>query len=392
MQPLSLAQARRAALAAQGFCDPPHARPTARTVARAVRRTGLLQVDSVNVLRRAHYLPVYSRVGAYDTALLDQAASGAGRRTLVEYWAHVAALMPVELWPVMGHRMRGYRDGGHPWVGRPDEALAAELLAELAGRGAATSRDLDAGLPRSRDHWGWNWSGTKRALEYLFAAGQVAVAGRNSQFERVYDLPERVLPPQVLAAPELPAADAHRELVRRAARSHGVATARCLADYHRLPAADARRAVAELVEDGELVPVRVEGWQRAAYLHRDARLPRAVAARALLSPFDPLVWERARTEALFGFRYRIEIYTPRDKRVHGYYVLPFLLGERLVARVDLKADRAAGELLVQGAHAEPDAPPETAGELAAELRRLADWLGLGGVTVAGGGDLAAALR
>lgn len=391
MQELSRAQARRIAVAAQGFLDPRHASPDLRTLNRTVRRTGVLQIDSVNVLQRAHYMPLFSRMGPYDTALLDR-ASGRAPRRLVEYWAHVAAFMPVDLWPHMQHRMRQYRDEGHPWMDGRDEGLVASLKAELGERGRRTSRELDDGLPRRKEHWGWNWSETKKALEYLFLAGEVAVAGRNGQFERVYDLPERVLPRAVLETPVPSDEEAHRELVRRAAASHGVATERCLRDYYRMPSAQAAPAIAALVEDGELVPVRVEGWSRPAYLHRDARLPRRVRARALLSPFDPLVWERSRAEDLFGFSYRIEIYVPEHQRVHGYYVLPFLLGDRMVARVDLKADRRDGVLRVHAAYAEPGAPPETAEELAAELWALAGWLGLTDVAVAARGDLSVPLR
>jgi uncharacterized protein YcaQ len=390
MQSLSRAQARRVALAAQGFLDPRHATPDLRTLNRTVRRTGVLQIDSVNVLQRAHYMPLFSRMGPYDTALLDR-ASGRAPRRLVEYWAHVAAFMPVDLWPHMQHRMRLYRDRGHPWMAGVDFGLASSLLGELSDRGRRTARDLDDGLPRDKQHWGWNWSEAKKALEYLFLAGEVAVAGRNPQFERVYDLPERVIPSAVLAMPTPSDADAHRELVRRAAISHGVATARDLRDYYRMPVAHVGPAIGSLVEDGELVPVSVEG-QSGYYLHRDARLPRRVDARALLSPFDPLVWERARTEALFDFFYRIEIYVPEHKRVHGYYVLPFLLGDRIVARVDLKADRRGGLLHVHAAYSEPGAPGTTAEELAVELRALADWLGLSEVAVANRGDLSAALR
>jgi uncharacterized protein YcaQ len=391
MQSLSRSQARRVAIAAQGFLDPRHATPDLRTLNRTVRRTGVLQIDSVNVLQRAHYVPLFSRMGPYDTTLLDR-ASGRAPRRLVEYWAHVAAFMPVELWPHMQHRMRLYRDDGHPWMRAVDTGLAASLLAELRDRGRRTARDLDDGLPRDKQHWGWNWSEAKKALEYLFLAGEVAVAGRNAQFERVYDLPERVIPRTVLELPVPPDEEAHRELVRRAAQSHGVATARDLRDYYRMPAGQATAAIASLVEDGELVPVEVEGWRRPAYLHRDARLPRRVAARALLSPFDPLVWERSRTEDLFEFFYRIEIYVPEHKRVHGYYVLPFLLGDRIVGRVDLKADRKDGVLRVHAAYAEPGAPPETAAELGEELRALAGWLGLEDVVVASRGDLASPLR
>ncbi|HVI57568.1 MAG TPA: crosslink repair DNA glycosylase YcaQ family protein [Luteimonas sp.] len=389
---VSAAQARRIALAAQGFLDPRHAAPTMRSLDRALARTGVLQIDSVNVLQRAHFMPLYSRMGPYDTALLAR-ASGRRPRRMVEYWAHVAAFMPVDLWPHMQHRMRHYRERGHAWTGeRGDSALVASLLAEVRERGASTSRDLDDGLPRTRTHWGWNWSRTKQVLEYMFLAGELAVSGRNAAFERLYDLPERVIPPEVLARPQPADRDAHVELVRRAARSHGIATEACLRDYYRMQLDDSRRAIAALAGSGELLPAEVEGWSRPAWLHRDARMPRRVEARALLSPFDPVVWERARTERLFGFSYRIEIYVPDHRRVHGYYVLPFLLGDRLVARVDLKAARAQGVLVVKGAHAEPDAPAGTAQALAAELRPLASWLGLDDIRVERRGDLARALR
>jgi uncharacterized protein YcaQ len=394
---LSRAQARRIALAAQGFLDPPHTPPTMRTLSRTIARTGVLQVDSVNVLQRAHFMPLYSRMGPYDVDLVRRAAEQRPRR-LVEYWAHVQALMPVELWPMMRHRMARYRDGRHKWWGTVvTDELTRNLLAEIADRGASTARDLDDGLPRTKDNWGWNWSTTRRALDYMFMVGDVAIAGRNSQFEIRYDLPERVIPAAVLYAPTPTEAEAVKELVRRAARSHGVGTARDLADYYRMrlqPKAGlhaAQDAVDDLVAEGELVPVTVEGVKRQAYLHRDARLPRRVGARALLSPFDPVVWERERTEALFDFFYRIEIYTPVEKRIHGYYVLPFLLGDRIVGRVDLKADRKAGTLRVLAAYAEPGAPGETADELAAELERLAGWLGLHTVVVEPRGDLAPAL-
>jgi len=392
---LSLSQARRVALAAQGFLDKPHAPPTMRTLQRTLDRTGVLQVDSVNVLARAHYMPLYSRMGPYDVGLLHRAAERRPRR-IVEYWAHVQAYMPVDLWPVMQHRMAAYRRRRGKW-GVLDERpeLERRLVDEVRDRGASTARDLDDGLPRTKDSWGWNWSETRRVLDYLYVAGELAIAGRNSQFEILYDLPERVIPPEVLARPVPSPVEAARELVRRAARSHGVATVQDLRDYYRMPVADTATAVAGLVEEGELLPVAVEGWSRPAYLHRDARLPRRVEARALLSPFDPVVWERARTEALFDFHYRIEIYVPAEKRVHGYYVLPFLLRDRIVARVDLKADRqfdrGAGRLVVRAAYSEPAAPDDTAEELAAELRRLAGWLGLGSVTVEPRGDLAPVL-
>ncbi|MDP2772625.1 MAG: crosslink repair DNA glycosylase YcaQ family protein [Nocardioides sp.] len=391
-QSLSKSQARRVALAAQGFLDPRHAVPTMRTLQRTLDRTGVLQVDSVNVLQRAHYMPLYSRMGPYDVDLLRRAAEKRPRR-LVEYWAHVQAFMPVELWPLMRFRMEAFRARRGKWAVLEDNPeLEASLLAEIRDGGAATARALDDGLPRAKEQWGWNWSNTRQVLDYLYTAGELAIAGRNGQFEVLYDLPERVIPPEVLARPVPAAEEAHRELVRRAARSHGVATARCLQDYYRMHIDQVRPAIASLVESGELVPVSIEGWKRPGYLHRDARLPRKVGARALLSPFDPVVWERERAERLFDFHYRIEIYTPAHKRVHGYYVLPFLLGEHIVARVDLKADRRTGRLVVKAAHAEPGAPPETGEELGAELLTLAGWLGLDEVVVELRGDLAPLLR
>jgi uncharacterized protein YcaQ len=392
VESLSLAQARRIALAAQGFADKPHAKPDMRTFQRTLERTGVLQVDSVNVLQRAHYMPLYSRMGPYDVDLLRRASERRPRR-MVEYWAHVQAFMPIELWPVMQHRMDHYRSRRGKWsIVEAEPGLAESLVAEIRERGASTARELDAGLPRKKEHWGWNWSNARRVLDWLYTTGDLAIAGRNGQFEIRYDLPERVIPAEVLALPTPTAPEAHVELVRRAARSHGVATVRDLADYYRMSVADATAAVATLVEAGEIEPVTVDGWRRpAAYLHSDARRPRRVDARALLSPFDPVVWERARTEALFDFHYRIEIYVPAEKRVHGYYVLPFLLGDRIVARIDLKADRRSGRLLVKAAYAEPVAPPETAAELATELSRLAGWLGLDEIVVEPRGDLSGSL-
>ena len=388
---ISQAQARRVALCAQGFLDPRHAQPTMRTFARTLSRTGVLQVDSVNVLQRAHYMPLYSRMGPYDVELLRRAAERRPRR-MVEYWAHVQAFMPVELWPVMQHRMDHYRDQRGKWLTADDDpAFEADVLAEVRRRGECTARDIDDGAPRERGNWGWNWSASRKMLDYLYMSGQIAIARRNSQFEVVYAAPERVLPAEVLAAPVPSVDEALVELVRRSAISHGVGSAQCLGDYFRIGAKRAAPAIAQLVEEGELLPVTIEGWHRPAYLHRDARLPRRVNARALLSPFDPVVWERARTEAIFDFHYRIEIYVPADQRQYGYYVLPFLLGDQIVARVDLKADRAAGRLLVKAAYAEPDAPPETAEELSAELRDLAGWLGLDEIRIEPRGDLAPAL-
>lgn len=396
---LSLAQARRVALRAQGLDRrrPQRDGPaTMRHLQQVVDRLGLLQIDSVNVLARAHLMPAFSRIGPYDVALLDR-ASGRAPRRLVECWAHEASLVPPTTYRLQGWRQRGYRE--HAWgaireVPLQHSPVLEEVRALVAEHGPVTGREVhaffEAEHPRVRTGWGWNWTVAKRVLEFLFFTGEVTSARRNAAFERCYDLTERVLPPEVLAQPEPSDADAVRSLLEIAARAHGIGTASCFADYFRIKGPQrVRPALAELVEEGILIPVRVRGWDRPTYLHRDATLPRSAAGRALLSPFDPLVFERRRLEELFGTRYRIEIYVPAAQRVHGYYVLPFLLGDRVVARVDLKADRQAGVLRVQSAHAEPGAPAETVEELAAELVEMAHWLALDGVTVApaAGGDL-----
>jgi uncharacterized protein YcaQ len=390
---LSAAEARRMALAAQGFADAPDGRvPDGWALRRVLDRVGLIQIDSVNVLSRAHYLPLFSRLGPYDTELLDRAAHRAPRR-LFEYWGHEASLLPVATQPLLRWRME--RAGDDAWGGvrriqRERPELVERVLAEVRDRGPiAASEVVEEEMPARTGPW-WDWSDVKRAFEWLFWSGQITSARRRG-FERLYDLPERVLPRAVVDTPTPPLEDAQRELVRIAARACGIGAERDLRDYFRLPAGEAKARIAELVEAGELWPVAVEGWSVPGYVHPEARLPRAVHASALVGPFDSLVWERARVERLFGFRYRIEIYVPKPKRIHGYYVLPFLLGDRLVARVDLKADRAAGVLGVQASHAEPHAPPETAEALAAELDAMARWLGLGGVTVQPRGDLAAPL-
>jgi uncharacterized protein YcaQ len=393
LERLSAAQARRVALAAQGFADArPAGAPDGWALRRVLDRVGLLQIDSVNVLARAHYLPLFSRLGPYDPALLDRAAHQAPRR-LFEYWGHEASLLPVALQPLLRWRMARAADDA--WGGmrriqheRPD--LVAQVLDEVRDRGpVAASEVLEHERPKRTGPW-WDWSDVKRAFEWLFWSGQITSARRRG-FERLYDLPERVLPRAVIATPTPAVEEAQRGLLRVAARSLGVAAERDLRDYFRLSPGEAKPRLAELVEAGELWPVEVEGWRVPGYLHPGARVPRRVDARALVGPFDSLVWERARAERLFGFRYRIEIYVPAPQRVHGYYVLPFLLGDRLVARVDLKADRQARALRVQAAHAEPDAPAETVPALRAELEAMAGWLGLDGVSVAARGDLAPAL-
>ncbi|MDQ2755302.1 MAG: winged helix DNA-binding domain-containing protein, partial [Actinomycetota bacterium] len=386
---LTLAQARRVAVAAQGLA---RARPapwaaTARDLQRVVDTVGVVQIDSVNVLTRSHYLPFFSRCGPYDTALLDRARDRAPRR-LVEYWAHEASLVPPATWPLLTFRMDRVHDdawGGMMRVAREHPALVAAVLAEVVAAGPLTSRQVEAALahdrPRATDHWGWNWSLVKMALEHLFWAGEISSAGRTASFERRYAALAAVAPPVVRGqwvdrSTRLPEPEAVVELVRIAARAHGVASEQCLADYFRLKRAQVRPAVARLVADGELQPVVVEGWGRPAWLHTQARVPRSVHARALLSPFDSMVWQRDRVEALFGFRYRIGIYTPAAQRVHGYYVLPFLHGDRLVGRCDLKADRATGVLRVPTVTWEPGAGEADREALWAELEQLGDWLGL----------------
>ncbi|SEP14345.1 winged helix-turn-helix domain-containing protein [Trujillonella endophytica] len=385
--------ARRIALAAQGVADPRPTGPTdSRRLRRVADRVGVVQIDSVNVLSRSHYLPFFSRLGAYPRAALDDFA---GRRhELFEYWAHEASYLPVRLHPHLRWRMAAAEE--HAWgnmiaVQRDRPGYVTEVLDRVRERGPTKASEL---LETRREQPGtmWNWHPAKVALEWLFFTGALTARSRTAGFERVYDLTERVLPPAVVAAPTPEPAAAFRELVRTAARALGVATERDLRDYFRLRPEAARTAIAELTEAGELLPVRVDGWAAPAWLDPAARRPRRATARALLSPFDSLVWERPRVERLFGFRYRLEIYTPAAQRVHGYYVLPFLLGDRLVARADLKADRRSGALLVQAVHGEDGIDrAEVAVELAAELGLMADWLELDRVVVVGAGDLAADL-
>lgn len=404
---LSAREARRLALAAQGFGRP---RPSGRVDARHLRRVlddvGLLQLDSVNVFCRSHYMPVFSRLGPYPREALDQMAwhenpggkpRRAGRRDLIECWGHEASLLPAALQPLLRWRMA--RVDSLAWknvarVGAEQPDLIEFVLGMIRERGPLRASELAAkGRVREPGEM-WSWSEEKTALEYLFYAGRVCAA-RRVNFERLYDLSERVLPREVLEAPTPSEEEAQRQLLLIAARRLGVASEPDLGDYFRLPRSESKARVAELAAGGELTPVRVEGWSMPAYLspERPAGLRRAASARALLTPFDSLIWNRDRAERLWGFRYRIEIYVPAPKRVYGYYVLPFLLGDRLVARVDLKSDRQAGVLRVRGAYAEPGADPaHVAAELAAELRPLSAWLGLGGVSVARKGDLAAALR
>ncbi|BBH64283.1 hypothetical protein ACTI_09680 [Actinoplanes sp. OR16] len=387
---LTVAQARRITLAAQGFADPrPNAKTDMRHLRRVLSRLHLIQMDSVNVLQRAHFMPLYSRLGPYPPALLERAAYRRPRE-LFEFWGHEASLIRTDLQPYFRWRMA--RAGEFAWgnmrrivAEQPD--LVAWVLDEVRARGPITAAEIEHDAPRTKDHWGWNWSVVKQALEWLFFTGQVTAAERTTSFARRYDLTERVLPRSVLETPT--PEDPFRHLVELSARTLGVAAEPELRDYFRLPARATKPAIASLVEEGVLQPVTVAGWKQQAYLHRDARLPRWVRAQTLVSPFDPLIWERDRTERLFGMTYRIEIYVPKPQRTYGYYVLPFLLGDRFAARVDLKAERRTGELQIPAVWLEPGADQEeTAVALAAELFRLAGWLGLSTIAPPVRGDLA----
>ncbi len=385
--------ARRIALAAQGFADPrPSAAVGTRQLRRLTERLAVVQIDSVNVVSRSHYLPAFSRLGNYPRAALDELT--ARRHAVFEYWAHEASFLPVRLQPYLRWRMAAAEQ--HAWgnmvrLQRERPGFVAEVLERVRAEGPLKAGDLIEGR-RERSGEMWDWHAGKVALEWLFFTGEVTATHRTTSFEKVYDLTERVLPAAVLRTPTPDPADAVRALVGTASRSLGVATERDLRDYFRLKPAAARTAIEELADAGELLPVEVGGWGARAWLDPAARRPRWIRARALLSPFDSLVWERPRVERIFGFRYRLEIYTPAARRVHGYYVLPFLLGDQLVARADLKADRQAGVLRVQAVHGEEGIErPIVAAGLAEELRLMADWLELDHVVVSGAGDLAADL-
>ncbi|GAB1514518.1 winged helix-turn-helix domain-containing protein [Actinophytocola sp. KF-1] len=393
--------ARRIALGAQGFTEPRAGGDVSRRhLKRVLDRVRLIQLDSVNVAVRAHYMPLFSRLGPYPTDLVDDAAwkhSARRPRLLVEYWAHEASLLPVADWPLFRWRMREYEAKyAHRYAslltdapGLFDDVLAA--VKELGPIGASPLEDelgLAEGRAKKASGGWWNRSAVKHACEWLFATGELTTGTRRG-FQRLYDLPERVLPPEVLSAPPVSDEEAARELMLRAAAAHGIGTEPDLRDYYRLKPARSQVALAELVDEGAVERVEVRGWAQPAYRHVDAKTPRKVEGRALLSPFDPLIWRRERTERIFGFHYRIEIYVPEPKRVYGYYVFPFLLDGELAGRVDLKTDRATGALQARGAFTEPTADPvRVATELAAELRTMAEWLGLDRVEVGSKGNLA----
>ena len=391
MRKLTIDQARRIALGAQGFTDPrPKGRVDTRHFRRVVDRIGLVQLDSVNVFSRTHYMPFFSRLGIYDRSTLDAWLWGSGE--MFEYWGHEASLIPVQ-----DHNLWRWRmNGTFNWtrletMRREHPEYLDQVLEQVRNRGPLKTADLhDPGQRDGSSMWGW--SKGKVALEALFMGGRVTTAHRPN-FTRMYDLSERVIPDEHFDAEGLEREEAQSILLLKAARSMGVATAADLADYHRIRMPEARPLIERLAAVGDLVEVEVEGWGRAAYLHPEARQPRRVEGRALLSPFDNLVWFRDRVERLWDFHYRIEIYVPEPKRVYGYYVLPFLLDEELVARVDLKTDRKEGSLLVKGVFAEPGVDPaRVAREIRAELELIASWLGLNDVVVGRGGDLADAVR
>ncbi|SIR86052.1 winged helix-turn-helix domain-containing protein [Williamsia sterculiae] len=404
---LTAAQARRTALAAQGFADPlPRGAVTRRHLSRVLDRIALLQMDSVSVAVRAHYAPLFSRLGPYDRELLDRAAwappTARSPRLLAEYWAHEAALIPVRDWPLFRWRMDDYQhgryQGGRAWSAK-QHALRADIHAVIAESGPVSSgqvEDLLGMAKRVRRGTWWDRSDVKHMCEIMFAAGELS-AVRRSGFFRHYDLAARVVGEEI-AGREVGRDDAVTALVRRALHALGVATEADIRDYYRLPVTDTKHALQALTDAAEVDRVQVRGWGQQAYADPTRTTPRRVARSALLCPFDPLIFHRPRTERLFGFHYRIEIYVPEPKRVHGYYVFPYLLNDELVARVDLKTDRAAGVLRVLGAWAEPgllDAGVDAntaAVSLAADLRLMADWLGVERVQVVDNGDLAPALR
>jgi uncharacterized protein len=393
---LSAAQARRIALAAQGFGRPQPATVGTRQLNDTLHRLGVLQLDSVNVFERSHYLPLFARLGAYDKADLDRLTFSKKAR-YIEYWAHVAALIPLESWPLWRWKMLEYRekwssDPSH-WVARNPEMLDW-LRAELAAKGPQQAGKIEHETGGKRKGGWWEWSEVKTGLEYLFFMGEVVSAGR-TRFERTYALAEQVLSPELLAI-DLDKEEAIRTLLVASAEAHGVGTVRDLADYFRLPQTYAAGILNELAAEGALLPVTVRGWERGgrplkAYLHPEARIPRRIEAAALLSPFDPVVWERERALRIFDFHYRIEIYTPAPKRIYGYYTLPVLVDDRIVARIDLKSDRQSGVLRVQSAWHEPGQPTGYEGRVADLLRRTAAWQGLGSVEVMNRGDLVRAL-
>jgi uncharacterized protein YcaQ len=397
---LSSVDARRLALSSLGFGGKKLRRAGTAHVRATAGRLGAIQIDSVNVLARAHYLPTFSRYGPYPMSVLDELAHE--RRELFEYWGHAACFMPIELYPLMRWRMDNQREAWSRLSGKRKTFMDA-VYREVAERGPIAAGGLSNG-GKSKGPW-WGWSDGKEALELLFRQGRLAIAGRRN-FERLYDIPERVFPKTLLAAPDVPASEAKKALLVRAARAMGIGTARDIAQYFHIDAwwdrltvngrrapASIDRLVEELVEDGRLQRVRVEGWKHPAFVVAGALIPKSIHAASIVSPFDPLLWERKWTKAVFGFEYQIEIYVPATKRVYGYYILPFVLGDRFAARVDLKADRRASTLVVHAAYVESGLNPrDVSTALATELRSMAGWLSLESIQVGPRGTLAKALK
>lgn len=385
---ISLDRARRIALAAQGFADPaPRSRVDVRHFRRVLDRVGVVQLDSVNVIARAHYLPFFARLGPYDTDALDRWLWQSGE--LFEYWIHEASLTLMERWPLLTYRMRK----PHPWksierINRESPGFVQQVLDEVRHTGPLRVGELSEGSARTGPWWGYGPG--KLALEWLFVRGEISIADRPN-FTRLYDLTDRVIPDDVREV-EIDEPSAQRALLRDAVRHHGIGTVADLADYHRLKITPSKAHLEALAAAGEIIQVTVDGWPSPSYMDPESSVPRSIDGGALLAPFDPVVWFRDRAERLFGFRYRIEIYTPKEKRIHGYYVLPFLLDGEIVGRVDLKADRAGGRLLVQGAFAEEGQDRRRVAQaLRTELESMAAWQGLANIEIAPNGDLSAFL-
>ncbi len=389
---LSSSEARRLALAAQGFGAKRTDKPSNwQAQQREIKRLHLLQIDSVNVLTRSHYLPLFSRLGNYDRAVLDKRSLAHTDRHMFECWAHEASLVPLDLHPLMRWRMNRARNGNSIYgsmssFAKNEKVYLKQVLAFVKSHGPTAQSDLPD-KTKGEGGW-WGWSKGKLALETLFSQGVLTTAKRES-FERFYDLAERVIPSEVLEKPTPSERETFHQLIDLSGRALGIGTEFDLRDYFRLPGPEAKQAIADAVDDGTLIPVSVEDWKPQAYLHRDAKIPRKVSASALVSPFDPICWDRPRTERIFNFHYRIELYTPAPKRKFGYYVLPFLHGDGFGGRVCLKSDRENGVLLANRSHIEPGLDhDDVAQALTAELKLMSNWLGLGGVHVGASGNLA----
>ena len=375
---LSIADARALALAAQGFDKPrTNTKSTTADAVALIKKLGVIQIDSVNVLVRSQELPLFSRLGDHDRSAIPKATS---HGKIFEYWGHEAAHLPVEIQPLFRFKMHAARSGKIKHWGltsfyAENKAFVKRILKHVEVNGSTSARELSTRTTK-KSSW-WDWDESKTALEYLFLTGELMSCGRGTDFARIYDTPERVLHEDVLNAPTPSEHDARKQLLVRSAIAQGVVTASDLADYYRQKPATVKPLIVELVEEGEMRVVAVDGWTEKAFVHRNAKLPKQLHATALLSPFDSLVWCRPRNERLFDFHYRIEIYTPKEKRKFGYYVLPFMMNGQMVGRVDLKADRVNSKLLVHSVHTEKGIKRASInGALTDELRRMATWLSL----------------